>query len=230
MLEVQIFKKRRDFDVDVAFSVEPGSAVGLFGGSGSGKSTILACVAGFEDPDEGRIRLGGQQLFAPSCPLHQRPIGFLSQADHLFGHLTVARNVRFGLPRVPTAGQEEWISELRCRLGLVQVWNAGVSRISGGQARRVALARMLARRPPLVLLDEPFAGLDRHVVHELTDALATWHKRLGFTMLVVDHHPKVLERLTTRVLAIEEGRLVQDDTWQGLSLKPGTAHLKRLLL
>ena len=91
--------------------------------------------------------------------------------------------------------ETEWLERLRGSLGLENEWNAPASQISGGQARRVALARMLARRPPLVLLDEPFTGLDRRLVRELIEALLAWKREIGFAMVVVDHQSEVLERL-----------------------------------
>lgn len=229
MLKAQIVKKRRDFTVEVALQLAAGESLALFGPSGSGKSTVLACIAGIEEPDAGSVALGEQALFPPPLPLHKRPIGYLTQEPGLFPHLTVAENVQFGVSRTSSSNQQ-WISTLRERLGLSALWRAPASRISGGQARRVALARMLARKPALVLLDEPFAGLDRQIVRELIDDLLDWSKQIGFSMIAVDHQAEVLERLCPdRVIALESGSVVQEGRWDHLRRAPATEQLRSLL-
>jgi ABC-type sulfate/molybdate transport systems ATPase subunit len=213
----------------VAVRVPSGEACGLFGASGAGKSTILACLAGAEEPDGGHAQLDAVTLFPPPLPLHQRRVGYLTQDANLFPHLRVAENVRFGLTNRSGDANESWIAELRERLQLGPIWQEPAHDISGGQARRVALARMLARKPPLVLLDEPFSGLDRHLVRELIIAIVDWQKELGFTMLVVGHESDVLARLCPRAIAIEDGRAVQDATWSELRARPATPLLAQLL-
>ncbi|MHB8145777.1 MAG: ATP-binding cassette domain-containing protein [Vulcanimicrobiaceae bacterium] len=231
MLDAHIVKRRAQQTVDVALQLEAGAALGLFGASGAGKSTVLSCIAGVEEPDGGFVRVGDVQLFAPSLPLHRRPIGYLTQDANLFPHLSVEDNVRFGLRNGRRAVDEDlpWLHELRDRLALGSVWPEPASRLSGGQARRVALARMLARRPQLVLLDEPFAGLDRPIVRELLAALVEWQHTLRFSMIVVDHQATVLERLCSRVLVLEEGRAVQDGRWDDVRSSPATPLLEALL-
>ncbi len=229
MLDAHICKRRRDFTIDVHLKIEKGGSLGLFGASGAGKSTVLSCIAGIEQLDEGNILFDGTQLFPPPLPLHLRPVGYLTQEPHLFPHLTVARNIAFGLDRRPTELENGWLKDLRKSLQLESVWNAPAARISGGQARRVALARMLARRPPLVLLDEPFAGLDRQLVRELIEGLLAWKNNLGFTMIVVDHQPNVLERLSTQVAVIERGQKIQQGDWDEVRAAPATEALRELL-
>ncbi|HUA09033.1 MAG TPA: ATP-binding cassette domain-containing protein [Candidatus Acidoferrales bacterium] len=229
MLEARIRKHRAQFTVDVAIAVASGSACGLFGASGAGKSTILACIAGAELPDDGSVVLDELVLFPPPLPLHRRPIGYLTQDANLFPHLRVADNVRFVLSNGARAQGEAWIAQLRERLQLAAIWEAPAHAISGGQARRVALARMLARKPRLVLLDEPFAGLDRHLVRELLAAIVEWQRELGFTMLVVDHEAAVLERICPRVIVVEHGAIVQDAGWPELKAAPATPLLAQLL-
>jgi len=232
MLKAHIIKKRRDFTLDVEFEVESGSSVGLFGASGAGKSTVLACIAGIEAPDGGSVRLNRLQLFPPSLPLHRRPLGYLTQEPGLFPHLSVSENILFGLSRKTAAasGQQQWIATLRDRLQLSALWNAPASLISGGQARRVALARMLARKPSLVLLDEPFAGLDRQLVRELIDDLIFWGRQIGFSTIAVDHQAEVLQRLCPQqALVIEQGKIVQRGSWHELHNAPATPLLQSLL-
>jgi ABC-type sulfate/molybdate transport systems ATPase subunit len=229
MLDARILKRRRDWTVDVHIKIEPGASLGLFGASAAGKSTVLSCIAGIEQPDEGVIRWNGLQLFPPPLPLHLRPVGYLTQEPNLFPHLTVAENIAFGFGSRPTASQNRWAGDLRDSLGLGDVWNASAARISGGQARRVALARMLARRPSLVLLDEPFTGLDRQLVRELIEGLLAWKSAIGFSMIVVDHQAHILERLSPDVVVLERGRVIQQGTWPDVHASPATDFLKRLL-
>lgn len=232
MLKAHIIKKRRELEVDVSLELENGQSIGLFGASGAGKSTVLACIAGIEEPDDGFVKLNNVQLFPPSLPLHRRNLGYLTQEPGLFPHLRVSENIRFGIPKELAADTEQarWIETLRDRLQLGPLWNAPASSISGGQARRVSLARMLARRPPLVLLDEPFAGLDRQLVRELIDDLAGWSQTMGFSMIAVDHQAEVLKRLCPQqAVVLEEGKIVQHATWRELYSGPATPLLRSLL-
>jgi ABC-type sulfate/molybdate transport systems ATPase subunit len=232
MLKAHIIKKRRDLQVDVTLELEPGSAVGLFGASGAGKSTVLACIAGIEQPDDGFVQLNGLQLFPPSLPLHRRAIGYMTQEPGLFPHLSVSENIHFGIAKAlaATAQQQQWIATLRNRLQLEPLWHAPAALISGGQARRVALARMLARKPPLILLDEPFAGLDRQLVRELIDDLIFWSRQIGFSMIAVDHQAEVLKRLCPQqAIVLERGQIVQRGTWTELYNAPATPLLGSLL-
>lgn len=232
MLKAHIIKKRREVQVDIALELEAGSALGLFGASGAGKSTVLACIAGIEEPDDGFVHFNGLQLFPPSLPLHRRPLGYLTQEPGLFPHLSVSENVTFGIPKevAATAEQRQWTETLRDRLQLGPLWNAPAALISGGQARRVSLARMLARKPPLVLLDEPFAGLDRQLVRELIDDLVFWSQTVGFSMIAVDHQAEVLKRLCPQqAIVLEQGRIVQRGSWSQLYGAPATPLLSSLL-
>lgn len=235
MLKARVLKDRRDHTVDVALELEPGSSLGLFGASGAGKSTVLACIAGIEDPDQGTVELNGLKLFPPSLPLHKRLVGYLTQEPGLFPHLSVSENVCFGIPRKLGSSKEhkqqaDWVATLRHRLQLASLWNAPASRISGGQARRVSLARMLARKPPLLLLDEPFAGLDRGLVRELIDDLLFWSRTVGFSMIAVDHQAEVLRRLCPqRAIVLEHGKIVQQGSWEELCMTPATPLLRSLL-
>ncbi|MGH9476288.1 MAG: ATP-binding cassette domain-containing protein [Terriglobales bacterium] len=208
MLEVEMHKQRRGMTVEVGFSLAAGGALALFGPSGTGKTTVLNCIAGLETPDDGRIVVDGQIWYPPPLALDRRALGYLAQQPCLFPHLSVAENVTFGLTRPERRGAvSPWIGELRQRLGLEGYWEAPARELSGGQAQRVALGRMLARKPPLLLLDEPFAGLDRDSVCELVQAIRDWRKQLGFTLVAVDHQAGLLEELTDRVIFLQAGRV-----------------------
>lgn len=228
MLDAHVIKRRRSFAIDAKLSVAAGESCGLFGASGAGKSTLLACVAGIEVPDEGHVTLEGEMLFPPPRPLHVRKIGYLTQDANLFPHLTVSANVRFGL--LNESGDDgTFIDELRARLRLADIWDAPANAISGGQARRVAMARMLATKPRLVLLDEPFTGLDRNLVRDLLAAIVEWQRTLRFTMVVVDHKADILERICRRAVVLEGGRIVADADWDALHAHPATPLLADLL-
>lgn len=232
MLKAQITKKRRELNISVSLELEQGDSLGLFGASGAGKSTVLACIAGLEEPDEGFIEMEKLRLFPPPLPLHRRPIGYLTQDPGLFPHLSVGENIWFGIRREQAHEKQQidWVQTLRERLKLQSLWNAPASLISAGQARRVGLARMLARKPPLVLLDEPFAGLDRALVRELIDDLAFWSRTIGFSMIAVDHQAEVLRRLCPRqAVVLERGKIVQQGNWQELCAEPATPLLRSLL-
>ena len=232
MLKAHIIKKRRELHVNVAMELDQGCSVGLFGASGAGKSTVLACIAGIEEPDDGYVEVNKLRFFPPSLPLHKRSVGYLTQEPGLFPHLSVSENINFGISRNGASDKEhvDWIATLRDRLQLAPLWNAPASLISGGQARRVSLARMLARKPPLVLLDEPFAGLDRQLVRELIDDLVFWSQTMRFSMIAVDHQAEVLRRLCPeKVVVLEQGSIVQQGTWEQLCAAPVTPLLASLL-
>jgi molybdate transport system ATP-binding protein len=231
VLRAHIVKRRREVTVDVSLELERGGSLGLFGTSGAGKSTVLACIAGLEEPDEGYVALGETRFFPPTLALHKRRVGLLTQEPGLFPHLRVRENVSFGIARELAQSEDQirWIETLRERLQLGPIWNASAARISGGQARRVAMARMLARKPRLVLLDEPFSGLDRQLVRELIDDLVGWNQTLGFSMIAVDHQAEVLERLCPQAMVIEAGVVVQRGAWSELYRAPATELLRSIL-
>ncbi len=229
MLDARIIKARAGFTVEAHIRLGAGERLALFGASGAGKSTVLGCIAGIENPDSGEIRMGADTMFPPPLPLHRRPLAYLTQKDLLFPHLSVAENVVFGLANGAAAEATRWVGELRERLGLEAIWPNRAANISGGEARRVALARMLARRPPLVLLDEPFVALDRPLIRDLIAALDEWQRRLGFMLLAVDHRAEILARLCPQVAAIERGRVVQQGDWNAIIAAPATPALAQLL-
>lgn len=184
---------------------EAGKVTAVIGPSGSGKSTLLNLVAGFEAPLSGRVLFGGQDL-AGAGPA-DRPVSMVFQENNLFGHLDVASNV--GLGRSPalrlTAVDQAAVSEALERVGLGGKEKRLPRELSGGERQRVALARVLVRDRPVLLLDEPFASLGPALRDDMVDLLAALQKERGMTVLFVTHQPEDAERIADAVIFLENG-------------------------
>lgn len=171
----------------VSLEVARGEVVALLGPSGSGKSTLLRVIAGLLVADSGSVSLDGRDI--TEWPSHRRNIGMVFQDEQLFPHLTVAQNVGFGLRmrRVERSEAAARVQELLHLVGLDSLTNHDVTKLSGGEAKRVALARSLAPRPAVLLLDEPLTGLDRELHDRLAHELAALLRTTGTTALLVTH-------------------------------------------
>lgn len=199
----------------------------LLGPSGCGKSTLLRLIAGFEQPDAGTIWLGTQDL--TGLPAHRRPINMMFQSYALFPHMSVARNVAYGLADRPRAERAERVAAL---LRLVRLEDFGERRpdtLSGGQRQRVALARALAREPRLLLLDEPLTALDRALREETQSELRALQRRLRTSFVVVTHDPEEAMRLADRVGVMAHGRIVQIGSTAELYDRPASRYVAGLL-
>ncbi len=212
---------------DVSLTVEPGEFLALLGPSGSGKTTLLRVVAGLETPDAGRVEFEGEDFLAMSA--HERRIGMVFQHYALFRHMSVARNIAFGL-RVRPAGRRPLAAEIdrtvERLLSLVQLDGLGArfpAQLSGGQQQRVALARALAIDPRLLLLDEPFGALDAKVRKELRRWLRRVHDETGITTIFVTHDQEEAMDLADRVVVLREGRVEQIGAPQALDEAPASA-------
>jgi putrescine transport system ATP-binding protein len=184
----------------------------LLGPSGCGKSTLLRLLAGFEVASEGLVSLAGQDL--ASVPPHRRPVNMMFQSYALFPHLTVARNIAFGLrqDRLPKA---EIAARVQDMLRLVQLEGLDdryPEQLSGGQRQRVALARALAKGPKVLLLDEPLAALDKKLREETQFELMDLQVRLGTTFIVVTHDQEEAMTMADRIAVMDRGQLVQVGT------------------
>jgi len=187
----------------------------LFGPSGCGKTTVLRCLAGLERPDQGLIQAGAEVWFRPDLPPlapARRGIGYVFQESALFPHLTVAGNIAFGLHGWPRAERRARVAELIRLMGLEAFASRRPVEVSGGQKQRVALARALAPRPRLVLLDEPFASLDRAAADQLRHNLRQILQTLGVPAILVTHDPQEALALGDRMLFMAEGRIIRDGT------------------
>ncbi|WP_445678685.1 thiamine ABC transporter ATP-binding protein [Radicibacter daui] len=196
------------WQVSFDLTVGPGGITAIIGPSGAGKSTLLALVAGFEQPASGSIRLGTLDLL-PLSPA-RRPVTTLFQEHNLFPHLTVSANVAIGLaPNLKlSADQKRTVSEALAAVGLAGMEKRLPSALSGGQRQRVALARCLVRRRPLLLLDEPFNGLDPALRLHMLDLVAEISREHGLTVLMVSHEPQDALRIAVNTCFVAEGKVL----------------------
>ena len=199
---------------DIHLQVAQGDIGALLGPSGSGKTTLLRILAGFEMPHQGEVRFAGARLADAGTAVAPEHRGFaMVFQDHaLLPHLSVAGNIDFGLHRLPAATRAERIAEALAMVGLQGLDARKPHELSGGQQQRVAVARALATRPRLLLLDEPFSSLDEALRHQLQRDLRHWLKRAGVTALLVTHSQHEAYAVADQVGVIGEGRLHQWDT------------------
>lgn len=195
---------------DVAFSVRPGEVACLLGPSGCGKSTTLRLVAGVDRQDGGRVLVNGQAISDDAChmPPERRAIGMMFQDFALFPHLSVAENVAFGL-RGGARRNADRVADLLARVRLSRHANAYPHALSGGEQQRVALARALAPRPGILLMDEPFSGLDERLRDGIRDETLALLKDEGTAVLLVTHDPQEAMRMADQILLMRGGRIVQ---------------------
>ncbi|MBU2358341.1 MAG: ABC transporter ATP-binding protein, partial [Alphaproteobacteria bacterium] len=195
---------------DVSLSVMPGQVTCLLGPSGCGKSTTLRMIAGVEDPDAGRIDVDGRTLWqnGQSVPPEQRSIGLMFQDFALFPHLSVAQNVAFGLKLDRTAARAR-VADLLDKVGMGRHIDRFPHELSGGEQQRVALARALAPRPKVMLMDEPFSGLDDRLRDDIRDETLDVLKAEGTAVLLVTHEPGEAMRMADEIALMRDGRIVQ---------------------
>ncbi len=198
--------------------VDEGEVLALLGPSGCGKTTMLRMIAGFERPDEGSIVLDGDEVagkhwVAPA----QRRVGLVFQDYALFPHLTVAENVGFGLPRRERRGR---VTELLARMGLEGMGDRHPHQLSGGQQQRVAVARALAPRPRVVLLDEPWNTLDFQLRGEVRSEVLATLRAEGVTVVLVTHEIEEAFGLTDRIVLMRGGRIEQAGSAEDLYYRP----------
>jgi len=210
--------------VDV--SVEAGATLALLGPSGCGKTTLLRIIAGLDAPDSGTVTVGGRELTGPKgvVPPEKRRVGMVFQDWALFPHLSVARNVGFGLPRSERR-ESPRIDEALELVGLGGLGERMPSTLSGGQQQRVALARAIAPRPSVLLLDEPFSNLDATLRTRVRTEIHQLLVGLGITTIFVTHDQDEAFILGDHVAVLSEGRVVQHGTPAELYLRPQTRWL-----
>ncbi|MFC2967247.1 ABC transporter ATP-binding protein [Acidimangrovimonas pyrenivorans] len=195
---------------DVSLTVAPGQVTCLLGPSGCGKSTTLRMIAGVEHPDAGRIALDGRVVSEGGLhlPPEQRAVGLMFQDFALFPHLTVAGNVAFGLGG-SRDDKARRVGELLEKVDLSGFGDKHPHELSGGEQQRVALARALAPRPRIMLMDEPFSGLDNRLRDGIRDATLEVLKEEGTAVLLVTHEPEEAMRMADEIALMRAGRIVQ---------------------
>src|SRR6267378_1094435 len=193
----------------VSLDIAAGEFFALLGPSGCGKTTLLRMLAGFETPDEGRILLNGRDI-AQVVP-HQRPVNMMFQNYALFPHLSVRDNIAFGLKRAGVSRSQinTRVAELVALVKLEGLEKRKPDQLSGGQKQRVALARSLARRPQVLLLDEPLAALDKKLRESTQAELMELQRRLGLTFIIVTHDQEEAMTVADRIGVMDAGRLEQ---------------------
>ncbi|MGE8463116.1 MAG: polyamine ABC transporter ATP-binding protein [Pseudomonas capeferrum] len=194
---------------DVSLEIRKGEIFALLGGSGSGKSTLLRMLAGFERPSEGRILLDGVDI--TDMPPYERPINMMFQSYALFPHMTVAQNIAFGLQqdKMPKAEIDERVSEMLKLVHMTQYAKRKPHQLSGGQRQRVALARSLAKRPKLLLLDEPMGALDKKLRSQMQLELVEIIERVGVTCVMVTHDQEEAMTMAQRIAIMHLGWIAQ---------------------
>ena len=221
-----------DFDLAPKFELGPEMAV-LFGASGAGKSLTLRALAGLEKPDRGTIHLNGHALFDSEedidLPPQDRRIGYVPQHYALFPHQSVAKNIAFGLHDLPRASRATRVSELLTRMRLEPFADRRPGELSGGQQQRTALARALARRPDLLLMDEPFAAVEEDLRAHLREELLRIQKEFAIPVLLVTHSRAEAYAMAERLVVIREGQVVQTGSRDDVFRRPRTPGVARLM-
>jgi spermidine/putrescine transport system ATP-binding protein len=225
IVELHNVVKRRGSAVTLnglSLSIRPGEFFSLLGPSGSGKTTILRLLAGFEQPDEGDIRIEGRSV--SQVPPHRRPVNLVFQQYALFPHLTAAANIAFGLEMRRMARPEiaERVAQALAMVRLTAERDRFPHQLSGGEQQRVALARALVNRPAVVLLDEPLGALDQSLRRSMQVELKTIHEAVKSTFLYVTHHQEEALTMSDRVGVLREGRLLQVGSPRELYERPAS--------
>ncbi len=214
---IKIRKITKKFDAvtavdNVDLNIEKGEIFALLGASGCGKSTLLRLLAGFEKPTDGQISIDGDDM--QSIQPYNRPVNMMFQSYALFPHMSVSKNIAFGLKqdRIPKAQIKNRVDELLELVHMETFSNRFPHQLSGGQAQRVALARSLAKRPKLLLLDEPMAALDKKLREKMQLDVVNIIERVGVTCVMVTHDQEEAMTMASRIGVMHDGRILQTGT------------------
>lgn len=230
-LFVNLEKQLAPFTLSTAFTIQQ-ETLGLLGGSGSGKSMTLRCIAGIETPTRGQIVLNGRTLFDSEKQInvssHHRNVGLVFQNYALFPHLTVIQNIAFGLQQLSKAARSQRVNQQLASLQLQELGDRYPHQLSGGQQQRVALARALATEPEALLLDEPFSALDTHlrsqVERQLVEILSTYK---GVTLFVT-HNLEEAYRVCEKLMVMSAGKPIAFDSKHHIFNHPRTVRVAQL--
>lgn len=224
----QIYKSFGDFHAlnDINIDIPSGQLTTLLGPSGCGKTTLLRIIAGLETADRGRILFSGNDV--TDVPVQKRGIGFVFQQYALFRHQTVAQNIAFGLTLLPKDKRpnaqaiQKRVDELLELVQLPHTKDRYPHELSGGQRQRIALARALATKPQLLLLDEPFGALDAKVRKELRQSLKDIQQEIGITSIMVTHDQEEAQAISDQIVIMNHGKIEQIGTPNELFAKPSS--------
>ena len=218
-----------DFALNVDLQLSARGVTALFGPSGSGKTTLLRCIAGLERAAGGLLQVHDEvwQEATKFLPTHQRPLGYVFQEANLFPHLSVRRNLEYGLKRIPSRYRKVQLERVVELLGLNKLIERDPARLSGGEKQRVAIGRALLTSPRLLLMDEPLSSLDAASKQEILPYLEQLHGELDIPVLYVSHALDEVAQLADHIVLLEQGRAIANgtlsDTLSRLDLP--TAHL-----
>jgi molybdate transport system ATP-binding protein len=230
VLDADVEVDRRDFAVRAALRVAPGERLALFGPSGAGKTTLLEVIAGLVTPRRGHVTLGGRVLTSASprlqVPPWQRRVGLLRQNPGLFPHLSVRDNLCYA-PSARPSGPE--LTELAGSLGIGGLLSAMPARLSGGQAHRVALGRLLLAHCDTLLLDEPFTGLDASLRRTLTALVSTLVAERSVPAVLVAHELTDAQAFADRLAILDRGCLLQEGAPDEVVLRPASRRVAELV-
>lgn len=196
---------------NVSFTIPDRARIALLGPSGSGKTTLLRLIAGLDVPDAGTISFDKRIISSPEyvLPPSERSIGFVFQSAALWPHMTVSDNILFGLDTLPDREQKQRLGSLLERMKITSIKDRFPDQISGGEARRVALARALAPRPSTLLFDEPLTNLDRALRDDLLDLIRESVQETGSTMVYVTHDEYEAEYVADTIIRFEKGTITR---------------------
>jgi iron(III) transport system ATP-binding protein len=214
----------------VTLDVAPGEIVCLLGPSGCGKTTLLRVISGIEKPTSGRVLINDREVAGPArhVPPEDRSIGLMFQDFALFPHLTILDNVAFGLRSLAKDERDRAARSILERVGLAAFASAYPSTLSGGQQQRVALARAIVPRPAVMLMDEPFSGLDIQLRDTMQEETLALLRETRATSLIVTHNPEEAMRLGDRIVVLRAGRIIQAGTTESLYRNPASLFVARL--
>ncbi len=214
----------------LTLDIAPGEILCLLGPSGCGKTTLLRIAAGIERPTGGRVLISDREVAGPAAfvPPEKRGVGLMFQDFALFPHLSIAENVAFGLKSLPRDGARRAALEMLARVGLESYANHYPHILSGGQQQRVALARAMAPRPAVMLMDEPFSGLDVQLRDAMQEETLGLLRETRATSMIVTHHPEEAMRLGDRIAVMRAGKLVQMGSAEELYRRPVDLFVARL--
>jgi iron(III) transport system ATP-binding protein len=196
---------------DINLDVQDQEFLAILGSSGSGKTTLLRLISGFDSPDSGQIQLGAKMVFSKGLNVsaEERRVGFVPQDAALFPHLSVAKNIEFGISKHSAAERKQRVTELLQLVDLAGFEDRMPHQLSGGQRHRVALARALAPKPQLILLDEPFSSLDAELRVRLREDVRNVITKTGTTAILVTHDQEEALSIASRVAVLRDGEFAQ---------------------